>query len=74
MSERKLLVIPVTVGQVTFKTDHCISVESDSGRIDIKSENRVGPDIQKNEMVAVIDIQELADALREAYKPAKAAG
>lgn len=65
MNERKLLVIPVTLGTVTFSTTAWIGVQDAEGcELDIKRSQIVGRQPEKDEAVMVLDIQDLVDALR----------
>lgn len=62
MSDRKVLVLPVAIGEVTFATDEWITVDLQT----IARERIVGCQPEKLDHVLVIDIQDLIDALREA--------
>lgn len=59
MNNRKLLVLPVNQGVVSFSTDEWVTVGSEHiARADI-----VGRQPEKKEFVIVLDIQDLIDAL-----------
>ena len=64
--ERKVLLLPLVHGFVTFATDVIVTVESGDGeKVDYKRENIVGRQPEKHEAVLVVDVQELRVALKE---------
>ena len=64
MSDRKVMLIPLTHGVVSFATSEFLSVSGDGERLDLKRDQIVGRHPEKGEQVLVLDIQELADAIR----------
>lgn len=60
MSERKLLVLPVTHGRVEFSTDEWVMIDG----LNVSRERIVGRQPEKHETVVVFDVQDLIDALR----------
>jgi hypothetical protein len=65
MAGDRFVVLPFVVGSVTFATDIVVSVEDEDGRIDLPREWIAGRQPRKGELVIVLNVQDLADALRE---------
>lgn len=65
MTTRKVLVLPVALGDVTYATEDAISVFDVDGRVDLMRADIVGRQPERNERVLVLDVQDLIDALRD---------
>lgn len=62
---RKLLVLPVAQGVVSYATDEWVTVDSENFDGDINRADIVGRQPERNEFVIVLDVQDLIDALRD---------
>lgn len=61
MSERKLLVLPVSHGRVEFATDEWVTIDG----LNVARQRIVGRQPEKDEFVLLLDVQDLIDALRD---------
>lgn len=64
MSDRKVMLLPLTCGTITFLSTDAVSVSGEHDRVDLRRDQIVGAIPDKGESVLVIDLQDLADALR----------